>query len=470
MIPFPGESLALDLAWSDGAAGFNLGREIVYRGTGSLGTTGHATLDSEWRVWVFPGSGDYLEESDLDLSVSWVLEVDSGTVTVSASEGYDPYFGYAAASTTRSLGSHSITGPGTLVIPSGYSCADVNGDTKSTLGELFGAFTVTAGSAQVSQVKLRAWPASGAVGGWSADVKPSYTTTPAEANVRYSLTLSEGQSTSSDPETAWDDAGAAFYADLSGDQASQERTFSTSLASSPAASQGMRGLGLGNYEATWSLISCHVMVTGSDAAAASPIDTGTYVEETDWIRPPEEVQGDADYYTQQVGSDAYTVWSDATIDLTISDPDSMPGDVTLYSVGGDWTDLTAGSGVSYSLALNVGAAVSSGTHALASTTERQILIHLSHTIAEGASDTWPGWTPGATVINWTEATAFFVGPDSSTKPTTYAVVPSYRVWDPNASAEYPLRLIQRGDSLGMGSGRVLGVGTRQNSSRVFGSI
>ena len=34
----------------------------------------------------------------------------------------------------------------------------------------------------------------------------------------------------------------------------------------------------------------------------------------------------------------------------------------------------------------------------------------------------------------------------------------------------PLRLMQRGDGLGMGSGRVFGAGTRQNSTRVFGAL
>lgn len=34
----------------------------------------------------------------------------------------------------------------------------------------------------------------------------------------------------------------------------------------------------------------------------------------------------------------------------------------------------------------------------------------------------------------------------------------------------PLRLMQRGDGLGMGSGRVFGAGTRQGSIRVFGSL
>jgi hypothetical protein len=34
----------------------------------------------------------------------------------------------------------------------------------------------------------------------------------------------------------------------------------------------------------------------------------------------------------------------------------------------------------------------------------------------------------------------------------------------------PLRLMQRGDGLGMGSGRVYGTGTRQASTRVFGSL
>ena len=39
-----------------------------------------------------------------------------------------------------------------------------------------------------------------------------------------------------------------------------------------------------------------------------------------------------------------------------------------------------------------------------------------------------------------------------------------------AAGTPPLRLMQRGDGLGMGSGRVFGAGTRQGSIRVFGSL
>lgn len=45
----------------------------------------------------------------------------------------------------------------------------------------------------------------------------------------------------------------------------------------------------------------------------------------------------------------------------------------------------------------------------------------------------------------------------------------YRVFIEAAGA-YPTRLMQRGDNLGMGSGRVYATGTRQNSTRVFGTV
>ena len=45
--------------------------------------------------------------------------------------------------------------------------------------------------------------------------------------------------------------------------------------------------------------------------------------------------------------------------------------------------------------------------------------------------------------------------------------PRFRYWIPTLA---PLRLMQRGDGLGMGSSRLFGPGTRQGSTRIFGSL
>jgi hypothetical protein len=71
--------------------------------------------------------------------------------------------------------------------------------------------------------------------------------------------------------------------------------------------------------------------------------------------------------------------------------------------------------------------------------------------------------PGFSYSAGTDAEAIFTVVDC------VVTVPSYSYWSP-LGALHPLRLMQRGDELGMGSGRVLGAGTRQGSIRVFGSL
>lgn len=58
---------------------------------------------------------------------------------------------------------------------------------------------------------------------------------------------------------------------------------------------------------------------------------------------------------------------------------------------------------------------------------------------------------------------YFTFPD----PVAHYRPARYRYWIPSLA---PLRLMQRGDNLGMGSGRLFGPGTRQGSGRIFGSL
>ena len=56
------------------------------------------------------------------------------------------------------------------------------------------------------------------------------------------------------------------------------------------------------------------------------------------------------------------------------------------------------------------------------------------------------------------------GPTGGTAQVTW--IRAYALFD---GGDVPMRLMQRGDGLGMGSSRVLGAGTRQSSTRLFGS-
>lgn len=466
MIPFPGESLGVDYA---AVTGTEITQELRYR-AGSL----TLTSGDEWRAWVYPGGPLYLESDTEPVVVSWVVEFLSGTVTLAASMGIDPAWGDDTAAHPTSLGTHTVTGPATLVMATSVTAADVlTGDDAPML-----VLEATSGSAVVQQVKLRVWPPGGAAGGWS-DIHPGFAQGAGTApNVYVQSPLDSGNTgveVSTDAESAWD----ALIAVVAGPPSpTTTDTFATDFPSSVGGSSvtaTILFLGGGEWQATVNPnIGSLAVLSGADWRDAYPIE-GTLVEEVDYIRPPAEVQDDYAAWVQQVG-DGYTEWLDATLDVYLGVPAAEPvslGSVVVHTVATDSLTVTPISvdevdipGVTFD---------SSGTlHTFADASDvyssqaldtggRYIVVSVGHVIP--AALPWPGWNP-VTILG---SIGTLNNSGVSTEATTRPVLPPYRTWDPTAVLVYPHQLIQRKDGLGFGSECVFDPGTRQSSGRVFGT-
>lgn len=429
MIPFPGESLALFDAVNVGPADWTLGTDIIRRAGSRTITAG-----DEWRVWVEPETGTYLEAGSPAV-VSWVVEVLSGTVTVTASTGIDPDYGEPTAPAPQALGSHSATGPATLVIPTTFTEADVM---DAGAGAFMFVMEATAGAAVVQQVKLRVAPPGGFLGGFG-DVLPGFNDDPQDADYMYGgpqiLGTTEDYASA---EPSWDDAHTAFVADVGPESGVMARSVTFV---NPGVCQAGQGIGRNpdGYSSYTRLFADLVLVLGVDWTDAYPI-SGALVEGVDWIVPPNEVRSDTAYHAQQVGSGS-TGWLNAQVTVTTSG--DMPGDGIAASTAGAFPV----SGGFVTVALDHGG--SPGTTALDTTGER-IAVTISHTVAAGSDGAvWPGWDPGGfgtidrlDLIDYT----FGVGLDPV---QSYAIVPPYRVWDPAGTpAPIPLQWNQRVDGLG----------------------
>lgn len=478
MIPFPGESVLIqDAADVTGSPDGSLWEDIVWR-------AGSRTLasGSEWRAFVYPGDVDYLEETGLDCTVAWVLEVLSGTVTVAAVEGLDPTFVDYGATLGTSLGSHTITGPGSLVIPSTFTADDV----LDAAGVLQLGITATSGSVDVQQIKLRVWPAAGVAGAWVT--RPGWESTPQIAGVRRADVTRYAAHVTGDYESSWD-ATVADVASQSG------------VAAGPHDFVGLAPTGSGpsahvvGEEASWAVTQSYLggtdyhtnatlaadiwLVEGSDWTGFGHIDPAL-VDGVDYTRPPTEVRDeDESYIAPQLGSGS-VAWDNAGA-VIVQSPRFVPqGDVTVATDSTE-TLTIVGSGSTVTVTVNLidaGTALPEPSVAGEQTPvtmpsdARWLLLHVSHTAALNPPE-WPG-TPGVNIgVDW--ETHLGVG-DPTTEAfapiTTWASMPPFQVWNPEAvptETAYPMRLMQRGDGLGMGSGRVFGAATRQGSNRVYGT-
>jgi hypothetical protein len=465
MIPFPGESLGVDYAQHIG------GDEIT---SALRPRAGSDTLASgeEWRAWVYPGGPTYLESDAEPVVVSWVVEVASGTVTLGASMGMDPSWGDTGAAHPTSLGTHTVTGPATLVLATTITAADVlTGDDAPML-----VLQATSGSAVVQQVKLRVWPPGGAAGGWSDTLAGFYSGAGTNPTI-YAQTLIpllEGSEVGGSAEAAWD----ALIAVVSGTPApTYDDTYA--LASIGALGGGVTTASvIFNGDDEWEAraetnAGSLTILIGADPDGAYPI-SDDLTEEVDYIRPPTEVQDDYAAWVQQDGS-ASVDWIDATATVDLTEPTNGVALVTVHVASDAVDDLTVTPiglteadipGVAFDaggtgFAFDPGAPVTD-TVPLA-TGGRYIVVSVAHIF--DASLAWPGWNP--VTIGASESEVNSSGVTSELK--SRVSLPPYRVWNPTVAAVYPMRLMQRGDGLGMGSSRVLGAGTRQSSTRLFGS-
>jgi hypothetical protein len=469
---YPGESIRLDAAYDVGLADFDLIDDIQLRaGSRTLASGGH------WKAWAdtyFFTDHIYLGPADTGV-VSWVVEVASGSATVTAAEGVDPDFGDETFTAGTALGSHALTA-GTNVIASSLSAADVYDLTQTFPGIPMLDLQATSGSVVVQQVKLRVWPVGGAVGAWVEH--PGFDTLPSNASVyvgtaeRGAQVNYYGQAVDSDAEAAWDAAVATFQGDVepilgphSGSPNSGYNVVTT-LGQVSVVLTDLAPL----YTVTAEMNNTYALVVGKDPDAQFPI-SNTLVEGVDWWRPPTEVYNDSAYFVQQIGSGTVG-WVDleATVDVAPADDGTLvggavavayPGSVGIDFISGpnwelDFTYSATGTGVSDGDPLT-----------LAPAGGRFVFIAPSNVMLSGAVP-WNGSLGSAFGQSFGENVTVNIG-SVDTRVQSYVQMPPYRVWNPDAQPVTFMRVMQRGDGLGMGSGRVFNQGTRQGSSKVFGT-
>lgn len=157
MIPYPGESVG---AYSyTNVSGTPIGSvaDVRFRAGSSTFGTGDAA-----KVVVFFGV-NYLENDTTPGDVSWCIEITGGAGDLTLTECLGD------GTPDVPLGTFTVSGAGPLVVPSTtITMADI-------YNEVFGSILIECdtGTVDVQQVKLRAWPIGGPVGGWG-DLHPAW--------------------------------------------------------------------------------------------------------------------------------------------------------------------------------------------------------------------------------------------------------------------------------------------------------
>jgi hypothetical protein len=485
-VTWPGESLEYYDA-ADGAD-LTLYGDIYFR------TSDGRTIASGdvWRVWYradWQVANRYLTDAGADVEVSWVVEVAGGSGTLSASETVDLSPPDTSAAGTTSLGSYVVSGAGTVVIPSSLMGASEIVDGPAS-GRNMLRLECTAGSIDVQQIKIRVWPPGGPVGGWVD--KAGWNTADAEPTVYRVETTDTTYHTSDAFADSYEGSWDASMAGMIGGPPIGSMVHSAFPGSVFDIGSGFNLLvsgGIGNQTVT-SLTPFEVATAGLAASTLAVIvgsnwesfigdDPALGANGVDWWRPPTEVAGDTAVLFPQTGTGS-TNWSGAT-GLTWSTDATPGGDeplgaVTLYATALDDVPIEVeGSGpsaISHLGPVTVPAGTpltmtpsDSGSDSLP-TGGRYLLLVLSHTILT-TTYSHPGTAGGVLGGPWFGLS----GEVTVGALRTYATMPGYQVWHvEGASPIHPLRLMQRGDALGMGSGRILGAGTRQGSLKVFGSL
>jgi hypothetical protein len=391
-----------------------------------------------------------------------------GSGTLRLSGGPDPEFDLDETdASTYALGDHAVSGSGTLVVSLPWvTVADYLDQAVETAVRV----EVLSGSVTLQQVKLRIWPPGGAVGYWS-DTYPGWASggfTLAASHWDETTILDSGTQSGGSPEAAWDAANAAVtFDDTIGP------TFSLTASTTVTGTSEVNFPGGVTWEAQHAGTGVVQVVVGVDWRTAYPING--LVEGVDFIIPPDEVPGDASStLVQQIG-DGSTEWTGITEDADLSAATDLIGwTPVLHSEGSDSVDIVPlGGGFSTVTGAGYTSGAPVGLHGGSPTTApvtlshggaRYIIVSRGYTYTP---QSWPGWFPNLAGTSESESVNFGLSfPDIASR----AVLPPYRVWSPTAAPQNYMRVMQRGDGLGMGSGRVLGPGTRQASNRVIGTL
>jgi hypothetical protein len=475
MIPFPGESIGCYDAWSS-VGGDPLWYDITFRGGATIGGVekpGHRVINSgeQWRANAYNLDPSYLEAADdgMSLAVSWVVEVLGGSGTLVLSDEHDADFDYLTLPLplANSLGTLTISGAGTYLMPTSSFTNAVLRELGDTEGAAQVRIQCTSGSIDVQQVKLRVWPASGVRGGWSDEpyTQPAYEMQP------QTWAQSVGDP---DPPEYW-------YATLEEYQAARV-TFETSAVTSSFGSSIWQSVGyIGENETP--------AFTGGWGVAYYRTGSGEYlgpgVDGVDWIRPPTEVQYETDtsLYFQTTGPGGLE-WTQGVVEarrgasrFILTDPIEYfygdgsfkvshaivedffpgPGAIAFPLIGaGDTIAETPAGGDQ--LAVNFYDLISLPDPAPDDGLHRLVFWHTGHNggvVSNGGAT----WTPyrGRTYEDTTFA------------PLRYAWQPDpYHWWDPSILAVRPLRQFHRDDGLGVTPPRAFGGASRIRTGRAFG--
>ncbi len=268
MIPFPGESAALDWANVTAGAPFADGGDAIrYRAGSSTLTAGD--------VFVAGFYDSRYVEPGVDAVFSVAVETLAGSSgTLRLSGGPDATFSLGdAEASAHPLGDHVVTGATTLVVALPWvTVADYLTEAVETAVRV----ECLSGTVDVQQVKLRIWPPTGALGAWSA---APFVQDPVDANpavIAEAGGLPPGVNYPS--QGAFRTALAAVVTTFTGPTGTSEVTF--------------------GFMSAYDDVGSDLRVNGGIGITylGRPGDTlnGPGLEEDAWIVPPNEVRGDDD--------------------------------------------------------------------------------------------------------------------------------------------------------------------------------
>ena len=482
MTPYPGESLGLLDAVEiiGGTQDGTLAGDVTYRGAQFTDSAPSRTITpgATWKLFA-DGYSPNIDDPGIDAVYSWVVEVLSGSGTLTLAEVLDPSYGDYDVAVTHSLGSHTVTGPTTLVVPA-ESFTVLNGWNGD------GAFVLqvqSSGAVEVQQVKLRLWPPGGAIGGWSD--QPGFDTEPAMPGIRGAFVGREGVSvTDSPPEAAWDAAMAALVAVGGGTDGAGPHPLTPGfgiVGGHPTAQPEV--LPQVTITASLDTLSANVDAAPNGAMAAlaapdpadeSPINPDL-VDGVDFIRPPEEVQGDSQHYAQWSGA-RDLVWENATATVVVTgstNPLEGPTVTATYPgadpvVADEIADDIAEGG-----ALATAGTTDTITPISLTPAGRWILTSVSHSMTT-TPPPWPGYAPFAGDLlmqcNWTVHFGTGTPGVDFQSIRTHVAMPPYQVWNPDVVVEVirKVRQFHRDDGLGVTPPRAFGGASRIRTGRAYG--
>ena len=461
MIPFPGESLGVDSFENVSGNPIAAVADVTFRDGSSAFAAGDAA-----KVVVFFGI-NYLEDDTTPGDVSWCIEITGGTGTLTLTE----CLGDGAPDTP--LGSFDVTAPGPLVVPSSViTLADV-------YNEFYGSLLIecASGAVDVQQVKLRAFPTGGPLGGWGDTLHPSWT-----IDDRLPEVFSFQRDINATSFAPFPRDVGAVYADLNaGLLAGWDEDVEVAPAFEGAYIQGqvsvVAGAGSthipaesgGGADATTSGFLVHRDPVSPGINPAEGLEDGV-----DYIASPYEVWGDPVGFVT-AADDAYSDWNATSIQFEIG-PGSLEGSDAEFAIAVQaWAPTVDPIFGTITIEWPDGSASAPGPLELPD--DDDVLIASTHGWINGqvpAPDV-PGDIYGDvdvfSFVEWEVGTADFNPAGPNAEPLTYvSFFPPYRVWDINAVTVTfrKLRQLHRDDGRGGTPPRAFGGASRIRTGRAYG--